>query len=50
MIKDITGLILLGITISVGISAGFNPQKMAIKMRQMAIEALHDARTTPLPT
>ncbi len=50
MLKDILSLILLGITISVGISTGFNPQKISIKMRHMALEALHEARSTPLPT
>ena len=50
MLRDIIGLILLGITISVGIASGFNPAKMATKMRQMAVEAIHDTRTMPLPT
>lgn len=50
MIRDIIGLILLGITISVGIATGFNPKKMAIKMRSMAMGALHDTRKTQLPT
>jgi len=50
MIKQIIGLIFLGITISVGISEGFNIHKMASKMRSMTIDAMHTARKQPLPT
>jgi len=48
MIKQIIGLIFLGVTISVGVSEDFNINKMASKMRSMAIGAMHTARTQPL--
>lgn len=50
MIKDIIGLIFLGIFISVGISEGFNIHKMTSKMRAMTIDAMHTARKQPLPS
>ena len=50
MLRDILGLILLGITISVGISTGFNPAKMAAKMREMAVKSIHDASRMQLPS
>ena len=50
MLKQILGLILLGITISVGISTGFNPHKMAAKMREMAVKSIHDASRVQLPS
>lgn len=50
MLRDILGLILLGITISIGLSTGFNPKKMAVKMREMAMGAIHQTLRMPLPT
>lgn len=50
MVRDIIGLILLGIIISVGISEGFNIYKMESRMRKMAYMAVHRAATDQLPT
>ena len=50
MIQQITGLIFLGIAISVGVSQGFDIYKMESKMRTMAYKAVHQAATHQLPT
>lgn len=50
MIRQITGLIFLGIAISVGIDCDFNIHKMAARMRIMALEAMDDTMRAPLMT
>jgi hypothetical protein len=50
MIQLIIGLIFLGITVSVGVSQGYKIDKMADQMRKMAHEAVHEARSSKLPS